>query len=147
MLDFSGSGEETLTVEAYWESRVISTKFDNGRHLFSCIHCKETHLSKNMTSYHRMFNQCKVYKGTVALKMYPTWEKSNHGELHRIAKKYGKDYQSSISWKAPASVKRKITDDVELPPPKHRNLAVKAAPKPPKSSSCRKPKRRTKDVI
>ena len=54
---------ETLIVEAYWESRVITTRFDNGRHPFSCIHCKETHLSNNMTSYHRMFNLCKVYKG------------------------------------------------------------------------------------
>jgi hypothetical protein len=88
---------ETLTVETYWESRV-------------------------------MFNQCKVYKGTVTLKMYPTWEKNNPGKLHMIAKKYRKVYQSSIDCKPSAPLKRKATYHIELPPPKHRNLVVKAIP-------------------
>jgi hypothetical protein len=53
---------EALTVEAYWESRVITIRFDNDMHPFFYVHCKKTYLSKNMTSYHSMFNQCKVYK-------------------------------------------------------------------------------------
>ena len=31
-----------------------------------------------------------MYRGHKPLKMYPTWEPSNHGEKHRIANKYGK---------------------------------------------------------
>ena len=79
--------------------------------------------------------------------MYPTWENSNHRELHIIAKTYGKVYQSSVVCKPPASMKKKATGDIELPPPKHRNLAVKAAPKPPKSPSCSKAKRWMKNVV
>jgi len=94
-----------------------------------------------------MFNQCKVYKGSVALKMYPTWEKSNPAELHRIAKKFGKVYQSSISSKSLVHVKRKATEHLDLPPPKYCNLAVKAAPKPPRSPTRSKPRRRAKAVI
>jgi hypothetical protein len=41
---------------------------------FSCTFCKELHKDKNMTSYHRIFNLCKVYKEPVALKMYPLEE-------------------------------------------------------------------------
>jgi hypothetical protein len=94
-----------------------------------------------------MFNQCKVYRGIVVLKMYPTWAKNNPGQLHMIAKKYGKVYQSSIVCKPSAPVKRKTTDDIELPPLQYCNLAVKAAPKPPKSSSRSKLRRRTKALI
>ena len=64
----------------------------NDRYPFSCIFCKELHNDKNMTSYHRMFNLCKVYKKHVALKMYLTWEKNDHNELNMIAKKYGRIY-------------------------------------------------------
>ena len=138
---------EALTVEAYWESRVVTTRLDSGRHPFSCKYCKETHLSKNMTSYHRMFNLCKVYKGSTPLKMYPTWEKSNPGELHRIAKKWGKVYQSSIICNSPTPIKRKAKGNIELPPLKRRNLVVKAAPKPPKPPSHSKPKRRVKGIV
>jgi hypothetical protein len=138
---------EVLTVETYWESRVITTRFDNGKHPFSYVHCKKTHLLKNMTSYHSMFNQCKVYKVTVVLKIYPTWEKSNPEELHIIAKKYEKVYHSSIVCKPSAPVKRKTTDNIEFHPPKQRNLAVKTILKPPKSPSWNKPRRRTKAVI
>jgi hypothetical protein len=94
-----------------------------------------------------MFNQCKVYKGTVVINMYPTWEKNNPKKLHMIAKKYRKVYQSSIVCKPSAPVKRKTTDDIELAPPKYRNLVVKATPKPPKSPSRSKPRQRTKAVI
>jgi hypothetical protein len=138
---------ETLTVECYWESRVLTTRLDNGRHRFSCEHYKETHLSKNMTFYQRMFNQYKVYKESVALKMYPTWEKSNPGELHMIAKKFGKVYQSNIVSKPHAHVKRKTTDDLEFPPLKHHNLAVKSGPKPLRSPTRSKPRLRAKAVI
>lgn len=41
--------------------------------------CKDVHKDKSMT--------CKVYKELVALKMYSTYEKSDHGELNTIAKK------------------------------------------------------------
>lgn len=68
---------EALTVEDYWKSRLITTRLDNERYLFSCIHYNKTHLSKNMTFYHRVFNLCNVYKGPGVLKMYPVWEKSN----------------------------------------------------------------------
>ena len=78
--------------------------------------------------------------------MYPPWEKSNHGELHRIAKKYGKVYQSSIVCKPPTPMKRKAVDVIDLLPLKHRNLAVKATPKPPKSPSRRRPKQKVKCV-
>jgi hypothetical protein len=83
---------EALTVEVYWESKVITTRVNNDMHPFTCIHCRETYLSKNMKSYHRMFNYYKVYKEIVVLKMYPTWENSNSGELHMITNKYGKIY-------------------------------------------------------
>ena len=37
-----------------------------------------------------MFNLCKIYKGDKPLKVYPTWEPSEHGEKTRIVAKYGK---------------------------------------------------------
>ena len=64
-----------------------------------------------------------------------------------IAKKYGKVYQSSVVCKPCAPMKKKATGDIELPLPKHRNLAVKATPKPPKSPSRSKIKRRVKNVV
>ena len=67
---------DALTLEAYWEARVTTERLKNGRYPFSCIFCKEIHKNKNMTSYHRMFNPCKMFKEPAPLKMYPTWEKS-----------------------------------------------------------------------
>ena len=34
-----------LTLEAYWEFRVVTTGLDDGRHPFSCIHYKKTHIA------------------------------------------------------------------------------------------------------
>lgn len=79
--------------------------------------------------------------------MYPTWEKSKPGELHMIAKKYKNVYHSNIICKPTVPVKRKTTDDIELPLPKHRNLVVKASPESPKSPSRSKPKWRAKTVV
>lgn len=80
---------EELVLECYWTAR-SKEKMVNNRHRFFCIHCKESHKDKNTTSYHRMFRLCPVYKGTKALKMYPTWDKSEQGEKQRIGLKYGK---------------------------------------------------------
>ncbi len=80
---------EELVLEAYWQAK-DKHKQPNNRYRFRCIHCGETGKDKNTISYHRMFNQCKGYRGEKPLKMYPTWEPSNHGEKQRIALKYGK---------------------------------------------------------
>ena len=64
------------------------TKLANARYIFKYIHCKESHKDKNTVSYHRMFNLCKRYTGEKLVKMYPTWEPSNHGEKQSIANKY-----------------------------------------------------------
>ena len=80
---------EKLVLEAYWQAKA-KTKLANNRYQFTCIHCKESHKDKNTLSYHRMFNLCKGYTGKQPLKMYPTWEPSNHREKVRIAAKYGK---------------------------------------------------------
>ena len=102
---------DALILEAYSKSRVTTERLKNGRYLFSCIFCKEIHKDKNMTSYHRMFNLCKVYKEHVALKMYLTWEKkSDHGELHMITKKYGKVFVINMPPKPSAPLKRTAED-------------------------------------
>jgi hypothetical protein len=80
---------EELVVEAYWEAR-DKIKMANNRYMFNCIYCRESHKDKNIVSYHRMFNLCRAYHGEKPLKMYPTWEPSNHGEKQRIAAKFGK---------------------------------------------------------
>jgi len=79
---------EDLIVEAYSKVKVATEKLKNGRHPFSCVHCHEVHQFKNMTSYHRRFNLYKVYINFALLKMYSMWEKSDHGKLSRLAKKY-----------------------------------------------------------
>ena len=126
---FLESDYDALTLEAYWEARVTTARLKNGRYPFSCIFCKEVHKDKNMTSYHRMFNLCKVYKNPTPLKMYPTWEKSNHGELTRIAQKYGRVYQHNIVPKPHACPKRKAEDDLQLPPSKYHNIDTNVVPK------------------
>lgn len=80
---------EELVLEAYWQAK-DKIKQANNRYRFICIHCRESVKDKNTVSYHRMFNLCKSYTGEKPLKMYPTWEPSNHGEKQRIAAKYGK---------------------------------------------------------
>jgi hypothetical protein len=80
---------EKLVLEAYWQAKA-ETKMANNRYRFTCIHCKESHKDKSTLSYHRMFNLCKGYMGEQPLKMYPTWEPSDHKEKARIAAKYGK---------------------------------------------------------
>ena len=107
---FLESEYDALILEAYSKSRVTTERRNNGRYPFSCIFCKEIHKDKNMTSYHRMFNLCKVYKEPVALKMYPTWEKSDHAELNRVAKKYGKIFALNVPTKPSGCPKRKADD-------------------------------------
>ena len=137
---FLESEYEALILEAYSESRVTTERLKNGRYPFSCIFCKERHKDKNMTSYHRMFNLCKVYKGAAALKMYPTWEKSDHGELNRIARKYGKVLQQAgitLSSKPSADLKREHDDVVDLSSSKRRKGATTAVPKPHQDLTCK----------
>lgn len=137
---------------------------------------------------------CKGYKGAKPLKMYPTWEPSNHGEKQRIVVKYRKASspnaarsQSPSAFPPPldlggasgsalvpvpelaavpaeqgtGSRKRKLptrtaappvagrtrTPSVEVlpssPPRKAYNLAVKAAPKVPKSPTCSRQRTKT----
>ena len=128
---------DALILEAYSESRVTTERLKNGRYPFSCTFCKELHKDKNMTSYHRMFNLCKVYKEPAALKMYPTWEKSDHGELNRIAKKYGKVFQQNVLCKPFAGPKREPEDVLHLSSSKRRKLATAAAPKPRLEVPCK----------
>ena len=78
---------EKLVLEAYWQARA-KTKMANNRYPFFCIFCKESYKDKNTLSFHRMFNLCKGYTGQQPLKMYPTWEPSNHEEKVRILTKY-----------------------------------------------------------
>ena len=84
---FLESEYDELTIEAYSQSLVTTERLKNGIFPFSCIHFKVIHKDKNMISYHMMFSLCKMYKRIAPLKMYPTWEESDHGELSRIAKK------------------------------------------------------------
>ena len=128
---------DALILEAYSEARVNTEKLKNGRYPFSCTFCKEIHKDKNMTSYHRMFNLCKVYKGVGALKMYPTWEKSDHGELNRVAKKYGKFFQQNVLCKLSAAHKRDSEDDLHLSSLKRRKLTSTTAPKPQIEVPCK----------
>lgn len=128
---------DELTIEAYSQSRVTTERLKNGRFPFSCIHCKVVQKDKNMISYHRMFNLCSQYKGIAALKMYPTWEKSDHGELSRIAKKYGKDFNQTTLAKPAAGSKRKAAEDIEVPIEKRRPLASTPAPTTQLKELCR----------
>ena len=121
---------EALIHEAYSESRVTTKMLKNGRYFFSCTFCKKLHKDKNMTSYHRMFNICKVYKEPVALKMYPTWEKSDHGELNKIAKKYGNFFPCNTISKPFANPKREPDNVVHLSTSNRRKIATTAVPKP-----------------
>ena len=100
-----------------------------------------------MTSYHKMFKLCKVYKGPEVLKICPTWEKNNRGELYKIAKKCKKVYQSSILCKPHAPMKKTATNAIEPLPLKNCNLIVNVAPKPPKSPSRSIPEQRVKYVV
>lgn len=179
---------DKLVLEAYWQAR-DKNKMSNNRYRFNCIYCNESHKDKNTVSYHRMFNLCKSYRGQKPLKMYPTWEPSNHGEKHRIAAKFGKassphgshsqspstfpppleldsnaggsaslgtanaehgapSRKRKLPARAPLPVSggrtRTLTVDIPSSSPLPRNLATKAAPKPPRSpSSPRRPKRRS----
>ena len=81
-----------------------------------------------MISYHMMFNLCKMYKGFSALKMYPTWEKSDHGELSKIAKKYGKDFNHITFANPSGGSKRMAADDIKVSTTKRRTVATYAAP-------------------
>ena len=137
---------EQAVLEAYWRSR-SKVKMPNNRYPFLCIHCKASHKDKNTVSYHRMFNLCKVYKGDKPLKMYPTWEPSEHGEKARIATKFGK--VSSPPHSSVASHK-------ELPPPldldvqpfRKRTLLVKYAEhEPPLKKRSQKIKDTTRHLV
>ena len=129
---------DALILEAYSKSRVTTERLKNGRYLFSCIFCKEIHKDKNMTSYHRMFNLCKVYKEHVALKMYLTWEKkSDHGELHMITKKYGKVFVINMPPKPSAPLKRKAEDLLLPPREKRRQVPSSAVSKPLEEGPCK----------
>ena len=127
---------DALILEAYSKSRVTTERLRNGKYLFSCIFCKEIHKDKNMTSYHRMFNLCKVYKEPAALKMYPTWEKSDHAELNRVAKKYGHDFALAMPPKSFAGLKRKADVVIQSPCDKRRHSAASAANSPRSQGPC-----------
>ena len=132
---------EQAVIEAYYQSKE-KVKLPNNRYPFSCIHCKTSHKDKNTVSYHRMFNLCKVYKGDKPLKMYPTWEPSEHGEKARIAAKYGKvssppnssvaspiDLPPVLDLDAKPSRKRALNrvSAEHSPPPKKRKVSVRVA--------------------
>ena len=124
-------------LEAYSQSRVTTERRKNGRYPFSCIFCKEIHKDKNMTSYHRMFNLCKVYKEPAALKMYPTWDKSDHAELNRVAKKYGRVFAVNMP-PTPSVVQKRKADEVLQPPPSKRcQFPVPPATNTPSEGLCR----------
>ena len=133
---------DALIIEAYSESRVTTEKLKNGRYPFSCIFCKEIHKDKNMTSYHRMFNLCKVYQEPAALKMYPTWEKSDHAELNRVAKKHGRVFALNMPTQPSAGAKRKSEDVLQSPPSKRRHISHSAAPKQQLEGPCRQSRSR-----
>lgn len=61
---------------------MTTIRLNNDMYPFACIFCKEIHKDKNMTSYNDL----------ALLKIYPMWENSNHGKLHKIVDKYGKVY-------------------------------------------------------
>ena len=104
---------------------------------FSCTFCKELHKDKNMTSYHRMFNLCKVYKKPAALKMYPTWKKSDHSKLNKIANKYVKIFQCNTISKPFANPKREPEDVVHLSTSNQRKIATTAASKSRQEVPCK----------
>ena len=128
---------DALILEAYSQSRVTTERRKNGRFPFSCIFCKEIHKDKNMTSYHRMFNLCKVYKEPAALKMYPTWDKSDHAELNRVAKKHGRVFAVNMP-PTPSVVQKRKADEVLQPPPSKRcQFPVPPATNTPSEGLCR----------
>ena len=122
---FEENEYEEAVIEAYYKSKE-KVKMPNNRYPFACIHCKTSHKDKNTVSYHRMFNLCKVYKGDKPLKMYPTWEPSEHGEKARIAEKYGK-----VSSPPPSSVASPTEQpsflELEAKPSRKRTLAIKSS--------------------
>ena len=128
---------DALILEAYSKSRVITKRLKNGKYLFSCIFCKEIHKDKNITSYHKMFDLCKVYKEPAALKMYPTWEKNDHAELNRVAKKYGRDFSLTMPPKPSAGAKRKVDAVLHSPRDKRRHFTVSVANNPRPQTSCK----------
>lgn len=69
-----------------------------------------------------------MYKGFSALKMYPTWEKSDHGELSKIAKKYGKDFNHITFAKPSGGSKRMAANDIKVSTAKRRTVATYVAP-------------------
>ena len=97
-------------LEAYWQAKG-KVKLWNNMYHFHCIHYKTSLKDKNTVTYHKMFNLCKVYKGSKPLKMYPTWEPSEYGEKAKIAAKYGK-----VSFPPLLSV----SSSTPLPPPSIR---------------------------
>ena len=121
---------EQAVLEAYWQAKG-KIKLSNNRFPFHCIYCKTSLKDKNTVSYHRMFNLCKEYKGSKPLKMYPTWEPSEHGEKARIAAKYGKASSPPLSG---------VPGSTPLPPPlqleptisRKRTLTVKPAEQDPR---------------
>ena len=128
---------DALILEAYSQSRVTTERKKNGRYPFSCIFCKEIHKDKNMTSYHRMFNLCKVYKEPATLKMYPTWDKSDHAELNRVAKKYGRVFAVNMP-PTPSVVQKRKADEVLQPPPSKRSqFPAPPATNTPSEGLCR----------
>lgn len=90
-----------------------------------------------MTSYHRIFNLCKVYKEPIALKIYPTWEKSDHGVLIRIAKKYRRAFQQNMLSKPSAGSKMKVEDVLQVPSAKHCKLSTSVVSKPQGEPLCK----------
>ena len=138
---------DALILEAYSKSRVTTQKLRNGRYPFSCVFCKEIHKDKNMTSYHRMFNLCKVYKEPAALKMYPTWDKNDHAELNRVAKKYGQNFALSMPPKPSAAPKRKADDVIQTPREKRHHSAGSAANTPRSQGPCMVSRSRDSQIV
>jgi hypothetical protein len=101
---------EQVLLEVYWQSKG-KVKLVNNKYHFHCIYCKTSLKDKNIVSYHRMFNLCKMYNRSKRLKMYSIWESSEHGEKSRIVAKYGKIHSSSLS---------SVALPTSLPPPSTR---------------------------
>ena len=128
---FSEIEYDNLISECYCRAIVKHERMNNGRHPFLCLRCNEKFRSKNMISYHRMFSQCKVY-GPNPLKMYPTWDKSDHGELMRVSKKLKLDFHGSMLSKGRELAKRKAEEACfQTPPAKHIKLSALATPESP----------------
>jgi hypothetical protein len=68
--------------------------------------------------------------------MYPTWEKSDHAKLNRVAKKYGRDFALSMPPKPSAGPKRKADDVIQSPREKRRHLAASVANTPRSHGPC-----------